>query len=118
MEPRAATPVEMPTWRNVELMPEAIPARRGSTTPTAVEASGGLTIPAPTPATRKPGISTVHDDEALSRAIRNRPTATSNRPPPIRSRTGTRCVSRPEMVAATMSPAEMTRRRTPVPRAE
>ena len=99
-------------------MPEAIPARRGSTTPTAVEASGGLTIPAPTPATRKPGISTVQVDEALSRAIRNRPAPTSSRPAADQEPDGYRCVSRPEMVAATMSPAEMTRSRTPVPRAE
>ena len=53
-------PVAMPTWRNVELMPEAMPARRGSTTPTAVDASGGLTRPTPTPATIRPGIRWVH----------------------------------------------------------
>ena len=36
-------PVAMPTWRKVELMPDAMPARRGSTTPTAAVASAGLT---------------------------------------------------------------------------
>ena len=35
-------PVAMPTWRKVELIPEPMPARCGGTTPTAVEASGGL----------------------------------------------------------------------------
>ena len=35
-------PVAMPTWRKVELMPDAMPACRAGTTPTAVEASGGL----------------------------------------------------------------------------
>ena len=53
-------PVAMPTWRNVLLMPDAMPLRRGATTPIAVEASGGLTMPIPTPATRKPGSSAVH----------------------------------------------------------
>ena len=52
-------PVAMPTWRNVVLMPDAMPLRCGGTTPTAVEASGGLTRPTPTPATRKPGSSAV-----------------------------------------------------------
>ena len=54
--PSSAMPVAIPTWRKVELMPEAIPARCGGTTPTAVEASGGFTIPAPAPATIIPGI--------------------------------------------------------------
>ncbi len=55
MLPSAATPVAIPIWRNVELIPEAIPARAGSTTPTAVDASGTLTRPQPTPATIIPG---------------------------------------------------------------
>ena len=54
--PSSAMPVAIPTWRKVELMPEAMPARCGGTTPTAVEASGGFTIPAPAPATIIPGI--------------------------------------------------------------
>jgi hypothetical protein len=37
------------------VIPLAMPARAGSTTPTAVEASGTLIKPAPMPATRKPG---------------------------------------------------------------
>ena len=55
MLPSAATPVAIPIWRKVELIPDAIPARAGSTTPTAVEASGTLTRPQPTPATIIPG---------------------------------------------------------------
>ena len=46
-EPRPAIPVAIPIWRNVELIPLAIPARSGVTTPIAVEASGGLTRPTP-----------------------------------------------------------------------
>ena len=38
-------PVAMPTWRNVELMPEAMPARCGSTTPTAAVASARVDEP-------------------------------------------------------------------------
>jgi hypothetical protein len=54
--PSSAMPVAIPTWRKVELMPEAMPACCGGTTPTAAEASGGFTIPAPAPATIIPGI--------------------------------------------------------------
>ena len=53
--PSPAIPVAIPTWRNVLLIPDAIPARRGSTTLTAVEASGALTSPMPMPPTMKPG---------------------------------------------------------------
>ena len=49
-------PVAMPTWRKVELIPDAIPARWGATTPTAVEASGGFTRPTPAPPTIMPGM--------------------------------------------------------------
>jgi len=64
-EPRPAMPVAMPTWRKVELMPEAIPARSGVTTPIAVEASGGLTSPTPAPATMNPGIRCVQSTRRL-----------------------------------------------------
>ena len=53
--PSAATPVAIPTWRKVVLMPEPIPACAGGTTPIAVEPIPGLVSPIPTPATRKPG---------------------------------------------------------------
>ena len=55
-------PVAMPTWRKVLLMPEAMPLREWCTTPTAVEASGGLISPMPAPASTKPGISTVQSE--------------------------------------------------------
>ncbi len=40
-------PVAMPIWRNVALTPDAMPALYGGTTPIAVEASGGFTMPPP-----------------------------------------------------------------------
>jgi hypothetical protein len=49
--PRPATPVAIPTWRRVALIPEAMPARAGATTPTAVETSGVLMRPPPMPLT-------------------------------------------------------------------
>ena len=76
-------PVAMPIWRKVELIPDPIPARCGGTTPTAVDASGGLMRPTPTPANRNPGSSTVHAESASRRAIRTRPMPTS--PSPRRS---------------------------------
>ena len=48
--PSPAIPVAMPTWRKVELIPDAIPLRSSGTTPIAVDASGGLTRPTPAPA--------------------------------------------------------------------
>ncbi len=71
--PSAATPVAMPTWRNVELIPEAMPARAGSTTPIATAAIPGFVIPIPMPEIRKPGqqhgpavadLEAVHEDQA------------------------------------------------------
>ena len=64
--PSAAMPVAIPTWRNVLLMPEAIPARRGSTTLTDVEASGALTSPIPMPPTMKPARSVVHVEPSVT----------------------------------------------------
>ena len=60
--PRAATPVAIPTWRNVLLIPDAMPLRAGGTTPIAVEARIGLTVPMPAPATRKPASRAVHPE--------------------------------------------------------
>ena len=48
-------PAAMPIWRNVALTPDAIPAFCGGTTPIAVEASGGLTMPAPSAGHDEPG---------------------------------------------------------------
>src|SRR3954447_1970644 len=86
--PSPAMPVAMPIWRNVELMPEPMPARAGGTTPTAVDASGGFTRPTPMPAKMKPGSSTVHAESASTRAISTSPRPTSPSPPPIIRRTG------------------------------
>src|ERR1039458_10456845 len=44
IDPKAATLVAMPIWRKVVLTPEAMPERSGETTPTAVEATGGLPL--------------------------------------------------------------------------
>ncbi len=63
--PSAAIPVAMPTWRKVELIPDAIPLRCGGTTPIAAEASDGLTNPMPAPATMNPGSSAVQCECAL-----------------------------------------------------
>ena len=49
-------------------MPEAIPARAGSTTPTAVEASGVFTRPAPMPATIIPGSRCVQSEVGVEAA--------------------------------------------------
>ena len=58
-------PVAIPTWRNVEFTPLAMPARATGTTPTAVEASGGLIIPMPMPVTIRPGIRWVHAESVV-----------------------------------------------------
>src|SRR5580693_7663853 len=98
--PSNAMPVAMPTWRNVELMPEAMPACCGGTTPTAVEARGGLTRPTPRPPTIIPGIRWVQVDPALSQRI------------------GTLEVSRPATVADTRMAPDRNMTRTPVPSGE
>ena len=50
-------PIAMPTWRNVSLMPEAMPLCSLGTTETATSATAGLMRPTPTPARMKPGSS-------------------------------------------------------------
>ena len=78
--PSPATPVAMPTWRRVELMPDAIPARAGSTTPTAVETSGVLTSPAPRPATIIPASRCVQSELGVRPRISSRPAPISDEP--------------------------------------
>ena len=73
-------PVAMPTWRNVLLMPEAMPLRAWCTTPTAVEASGGLTMPMPAPASTKPGISAVQPELASIAVIAEQAGADEQQP--------------------------------------
>ena len=118
IEPRAAMPVAMPTWRKVELTPEAMPARSTVTTPTAVEASGGLIMPMATPLTISPGIRWVHDEVGSMPVISTRPTPRTRKPGPISHLTGTLSVSRPATAAATKEAAERKTRRTPVSTAE
>ena len=112
IEPSAAIPVAMPIWRNVALMPEAMPAWCGGTTPIAVEASGGLTRPLPNPATMKPGIRCVHALLPDRPAIATSPTPTSSSPGPMSQRAGTRSLTRPATVAVTnWAPLMMASRR-------
>ena len=56
----------------------------------AVEASGTLIRPAPTPAMIRPGIRCVQLEVAVMPRIRNRPVATSTKPVEIIARTGRR----------------------------
>src|SRR6266568_646759 len=116
--PSAAMPVAVPTWRNVELIPEAMPARAGATTPTAVEASGTLTSPDPAPATISPGMRWVQPEPAVRPRISSSPAATSTNPAEIVSRTGMTAVSRPAAPAVTKVARVSSSRRTPVPNAE
>jgi hypothetical protein len=83
--PSSAMPMAVPTWRKVELMPEAMPSCCGGTTPTAVEASGGFTRPTPTPATIIPGMRWVQVEPALSPRISSKLTPMMIRPGPISS---------------------------------
>ena len=53
--PRPAMPVAMPTWRKVLDDPVAMPLRSGGTTDTEAEASTGLVIPTPMPASDEAG---------------------------------------------------------------
>ena len=89
MRPSAATPVAIPIWRKVELMPEAMPARAGSTTPTAVDASGTFTRPQPTPETIIPGSRWVQSLVGVIPVISTRPAPISTKPGAIRSFVGT-----------------------------
>ena len=100
------------------LIPDAMPALRGSTTPTAVDARGGFTIPLPSPATTKPGIRWVHEEPAVSPRISSRPMPTSSRPGPISQRTGMRADSRPAGIAVSSEPPVISASRQPHPSAE
>ena len=111
-------PAAMPTWRNVALTPEAIPAFCGGTTPIAVDASGGLTSPAPRPDTMKPGIRSVQSLPPVSPAMMIRPTPTSSRPGPMSQRAGTRSLDRPAIVAVTNWAPLMMASRSPASCAE
>ena len=81
-------PTAVPTCLAVLLIPEAAPLRRGSTTPIAAVASGGLTKPIPMPARMKPGRSVVQSSLGLTPCISTRPRPISARPAVRNSRTG------------------------------
>ena len=112
--PSAAMPVAMPTWRNVVLMPDAMPLCCGRTTPIAVEASGGLIRPIPMPDRMKPPSSVVHSESTLTPCISSRPPATSRSPPAMKYRTGTWSLRRPEIAAAKNDSSDSGRNRRPV----
>ena len=116
--PSAATPVASPTWRSVRLIPAAIPASSGSTTPTLVETSGTFTNPIPTPAMIMPFSRCVQSDAAVSPRIRMSPVPMPTNPAPIRIRRGTLVVSRPAIPDATKLASVSGRSRTPVSIAE
>ena len=111
-------PVAMPIWRKVVLRPEAMPERWGATTPTAVEASGGLTIPLPTPATMKPGIKWVQELLPSSPVMNSKPTPTNSRPGPMSQRMGMRSLNTPANIEATIDVPLMSSIRIPVVKAE
>jgi hypothetical protein len=106
-------PVAIPTWRKVVLMPEAIPDRCGGTTPTAVDASGGLIRPTPAPATRKPASSAVQSEFTVRPCMRSSPAETSTSPTPISARTGTVLDSRPAIGATKNDISVIGRKRRP-----
>ena len=101
IEPRAAMPVAMPTCRKVEFAPLAMPARSTGTTPTAVDASGGLISPMPMPETIRPGIRWVQEESVWMPWISSSPTPRIRKPGAISHFTGTFSVSRPATAAAT-----------------
>ncbi len=111
-------PVATPTWRNVELMPDAMPLRSTVTTPTAVDASGVLIMPTPTPQTSSPGIRWVHSEVGSMPRIRNSPMPRTTNPGAISHFAGTFSVSRPAIAAATNDAPDRNRNRTPAPTAE
>ena len=108
----------IPTCLKVELIPEAIPARAGSTTPTAVEASGTLTRPAPIPPTIIPGSRCVQVSLGVMPRMSSRPAPISTKPGAINNRVATCPVSRPASPAVRKMPPVIGSRRRPVSSAE
>ena len=62
--PSPATPVAIPTWRKVVLIPDPIPDFSTGTTAIAAWPMPGLVMPMPMPATRKPASSVVQPESA------------------------------------------------------
>ena len=111
-------PVAMPTWRKVEFTPEAMPARAGATTPTAVETSGGLIMPTPMPETIRPGIRCVHPESTSMPVTSSSPTPSTRKPGPISHLVGRWSMNRPVTAEATKVAAERKSSRRPVSTAE
>jgi hypothetical protein len=111
-------PVAIPTCRKVELIPDAAPLRRGSTTPIAVVARAGLVQPMPIPATMKPGSNVVQSSLGSIPLISSRPMPTSTSPDPMNARAGSRSTSLPVAGATRKDSTETGRNRTPASRGE
>ena len=100
IEPSAAMPVAMPTWRKVEFTPLAMPARATGTTPTAVDASGGLIIPIPTPGHDQAGDQVGPRGVVADAVEEQQPDPEDQEARRDQPLTGTRSVSRPAIAAA------------------
>jgi hypothetical protein len=102
-------PTATPTWRNVSLIPLAIPLRSFGTTLIATSAITTFTSPVPAPAIAKPGSSAVQASPASRPPISRIPTPTSSSPTLRSTRAGTR-VTRLPAAAATKKLASVTGR--------
>ena len=85
----------IPTWRKVLLIPDPMPAFCGGTTPIAVWAIPGFTMPIPAPANRNPARSVVQSSPSTTPCISSRAIPTRVRPTPSNARMGTRAESLP-----------------------
>ena len=111
--PRPATPVAIPTWRKVVLIPEPIPDFSTGTTAIAAWPIPGLVMPMPMPATMKPTSSVVHSESGETPCISSSPSPTTASPVPSRTRIGILFESTPE-IGATMKPSTVSgRKRSP-----
>ncbi len=88
------------------------------TTPTAVEASGVLIMPTPSPLTTRPGIRWVQEESTSMPWMSSSPTPSTTKPGAISHLAGTVSVSRPATAAATNAAPERKRNRTPASTAE
>ena len=108
--PSPATPVAIPTWRKVVLIPEPMPDFSTGTTAIAAWPMPGLVMPMPMPATRKPTSSVVQPESGETPCISSRPTPTVASPTPSRTRIGILFESAPE-IGATMKPSTVSGRK-------
>ncbi len=99
--PNTAMPSAYPSCRKVLTAPPAIPARSAGTADSAAPAIPGETRPVPTPTSSSPGTRADAVEPASRNAMQNCPAAISSSPPPMVSRAGTPCSSRPPAAATT-----------------